>query len=98
MIRLIFVILISIISFSGFSQKENQNITAKEGAKIQEKKKKEREEKAAAEYEKRKDQHESIQTKETRKRMKANRKRSQRHDTGYRPPFYKRWFGGKRRI
>jgi len=98
MIRLIFVILISIISFSGFSQKENQNITAKEGAKIQEKKKKEREEKAAAEYEKRKDQHESIQTKETRKRMKANRKRSQRHDTGYRPPFYKRWFAGKRRI
>jgi len=98
MIRLILMFLFIVIPVFGFSQKENKNITAKEGAKIQEKKKKEREEKAAAEYQKRKDQHESIQTKETRKRMKANRKRSQKHDTGYRPPFYKRWFGSKRRI
>jgi len=98
MLRSCLLTLLFFISVSGFAQKANKNITAKEGAKVQEKKKKEREEKAAAEYQKRLDQHESIQTKDTRKRMKENRKRSQRYDTGYKPPFYKRWFSRKRRI
>lgn len=36
--------------------------------------------------------HMQKQTKKTRKRMKANRKRSERIDKGTHLPFYKRWF------
>jgi hypothetical protein len=96
--RLLILIVVSFLSISVQAQRKNnssQNITAKEGAKIQAQKKKEREEKAAAEYKQRLDRHTSIQDKQTQKRMKANAKRSKKMDSFYRPPFYKRWFGKK---
>lgn len=49
-----------------------------------------------AEFEKnmtdRQERHMQAQTKETRKRMKENRKRSERINRGTHVPFYKRWF------
>lgn len=46
-------------------------------------------------YSMRKNKHVSGQDKATRKRMKANRKRSQREISGKSVPFYKRWFRKK---
>lgn len=46
-------------------------------------------------YSMRQNQHVTAQDKATRKRMKANRKRSQRETSGQRVPFYKRWFRKK---
>ena len=70
--------------------------TAEESIREQEKAKAEREKKIAAEQQAKEDHHRDIQTKKTRRRMKKNRKKSERLASGRSVPFYKRWFRKKR--
>lgn len=82
----LFLLLLPIV---GFSQ-EGESIKKQE--KRLEKKKEERaedNEKAKNEGIKR---HESIQDKDTKKRMKKNKKKANRYNNGKKEPFYKRWF------
>lgn len=45
-----------------------------------------------AEYKGRKDHHKKIQDKATRKRMKKNLRKAEKHSWGKDVPWYKRWF------
>lgn len=42
--------------------------------------------------------HKRLQTKEVRKRMKRNRNKSQRINDNRKEPFFKRWFGRKKKL
>ncbi|MEN9640143.1 MAG: hypothetical protein RLZZ262_2012 [Bacteroidota bacterium] len=49
-------------------------------------------ERKLGEYRNSKKHHESIQDEATRKRMKKNKKKAERHSWGKTAPWYKRWF------
>lgn len=49
-----------------------------------------------AEYDMKNEHHKNIQDEATRKRMKKNLKRSQKHSWGKEVPWYKRWFRKKK--
>lgn len=76
----------------------SNNIYAQEGESIKkqekrlEKKKEERDKGNEKAKQEGIDRHESIQDKETRKRMKKNKKKANRYNSGKKEPFYKRWF------
>jgi hypothetical protein len=84
-ILLVFSLLL-MFSFNTFAQGEPENKHYEKEKAKREKKAKEAEKELLAE-------HEKIQTKETRKMMKANKKKSKRLKSGKNPePFYKKWF------
>lgn len=81
-----------LVADSALAQRKDKSQTPKEAAKDQAQLRKEREDKINAELTAKEKGHVSIQDKATRKRMKANRKRSKRIEKGKTVPFYKRWF------
>ncbi len=97
--HLLLIVFLSTFSQSIWAQKERERnkITAEDGQK------KAAEDEAAAqkkmqEQDKlRREHHKDIQTKETRKRMKKNLKKAERHSWGKDVPWYKRWFRKKRK-
>ncbi len=90
-------ILFIAITALGFNLVSN-DVYAQEGESIKkqekrlEKKKEEREKGNEKAKQEGIDRHESIQDKETRKRMKKNKKKANRYNSGKKEPFYKRWF------
>ncbi len=98
MIRVL-IVLILMVSLPHFVSGQGDRRARKETKSSQDdqaKKKAEREATYDSEMQKRQEKHLKSQTKKTRKRMKANRKRSERIDKGTHLPFYKRWFRKKR--
>ncbi len=87
---IIAIVLLSLISNDALAQrkKEKNKITPESGAQKQAKAK---DEKLAA-YEAGKKHHVETQDKATRKRMKKNLKKAEKHSWGKDVPWYKRWF------
>lgn len=69
-------------------KKEKNKVTPESGAQ----KEAQAMEQKRAEYNSRKDHHMESQDKATRKRMKKNLKKAERHSWGKDVPWYKRWF------
>lgn len=69
--------------------------TAEEQIKEQQKAKEAREKKIQDEMDAKQDHHRTIQTKKTRRRMKRNKRKSERMRMGKGEPFYRRWFRKK---
>lgn len=93
-LKKILLLFVTVIAFNLLSN----NSYAQEGESIKkqekrlEKKKEEREKGNEKAKQEGLDRHESIQDKETRKRMKKNKKKANRYNGGKKEPFYKRWF------
>lgn len=86
---LLTVILLSLVSSPAFSQ-EGESIKKQE--KRLAKKKAERSEGNEKAKQEGIDRHMDNQDKETRKRMKKNKKKAERINSGKKEPFYKKWF------
>jgi Flp pilus assembly protein TadB len=87
--RLITSILLLLVSVAAYSQ-EGESI--KKQKKRLEKKKEERAQGNENARQEGIDRHMDIQDKETRKRMKKNKKKANRINSGKKEPFFKKWF------
>lgn len=77
------------------AQAQVKQQTAEEQIKEQQKAKKAREKKIQGEMDAKQEHHRAIQTKKTRRRMKRNKRKSERMRMGKGEPFYRRWFRKK---
>lgn len=77
-------------------KREKNKITAEDGQKAAAEKEGQAMQQKQEEYKTRNDHHKEIQSKETRKRMKKNLKKAQKHSWGKDVPWYKRWFRKKK--
>jgi hypothetical protein len=99
LLRLIFIILFTgCLSQHALAQKkrEKNKITAEDGQKSAAQKEAAAYEQKKEQYKARNDHHKEIQSKDTRKRMKKNLKKAEKHSWGKDVPWYKRWFRKKK--
>lgn len=85
--KVLLFISLTFVPFVAFSQSKSK--------KKLEEKKEERAKSSAKIIKDAEDFHMSIQSKETKKRLKANKKKSAMINSNMREPFYKRWFRKK---
>jgi hypothetical protein len=77
-------------------KREKNKITAEDGQKAAAEKEGQAMQQKQEQYNARNEHHKEIQSKDTRKRMKKNLKKAQKHSWGKDVPWYKRWFRKKK--
>jgi flagellar biosynthesis/type III secretory pathway M-ring protein FliF/YscJ len=94
---LLLILLFGVLSpLSAQRKREQHKITAEDGQKAAAEKEGQAMQQKQEQYKARNEHHKEIQTKETRKRMKKNLKKAQKHSWGKDVPWYKRWFRKKK--
>jgi|694.fasta_scaffold00452_25 hypothetical protein len=96
--HILFLLLLAGLSQPLMAQKkrEKNKTTAEDGQKADAEKQASAKKQKQDEYSVRNEHHKKIQSKETRKRMKKNLKRAEKHSWGKDVPWYKRWFRKKK--
>ncbi len=97
-IKLIIILIIALVSTSTGCKKWAVRHKQRRDLRELEQKQREKEKEKQQKYQEAVKRHASIQDKKTRKAMKKQYRKAQRHNTNQKEFFIKRWFKGKKRY